>query len=160
MPYSKWADDFRLCSGSAYLNVKGNCQTMKKQMPVVCGVRSCLAVTIALLMPTIADGNDAARSGFRLRPTPAPRPTPPVFPPRATCPQYVITAGTPTIVPGISDTGNHCVWCETVIPLPFPFVLYRSDLYYCERHLQWSARFSVHERTRRLHGNLSARAPQ
>ena len=39
-------------------------------------------------------------------------------------PRYMITAGTGIIVPGISDTGNHCVWCETVIPLPFPFVLY------------------------------------
>ena len=39
-------------------------------------------------------------------------------------PRYMITAGTDIIVPGISDTGNHCVWCETVIPLPFPFVLY------------------------------------
>ncbi len=93
-------------------------------MPVVCGVGSCLMVAIALLMATIADANDAAGSGLRPRPTPAPRPTP--LPPRASCPQYVITAGTPTIVPGISDTGNHCVWCETVIPLPFPFVLYNQ----------------------------------
>ena len=93
-------------------------------MPVVCGVGSCLMVAIALLMATIADANDAAGSGLRPRPTPAPRPTP--LPPRASCPQYVITEGTPTIVPGISDTGNHCVWCETVIPLPFPFVLYNQ----------------------------------
>jgi hypothetical protein len=27
-------------------------------------------------------------------------------------------------VPGSTDTGNHCVWCDTVISLPFPFVLY------------------------------------
>ena len=25
---------------------------------------------------------------------------------------------------GNTDTGNHCVWCDTVIPLPFPFVLH------------------------------------
>jgi hypothetical protein len=38
--------------------------------------------------------------------------------------QYTITYGTHTIVPGITDTGNHCVWCDTTINLPFPFVLY------------------------------------
>jgi hypothetical protein len=38
--------------------------------------------------------------------------------------QYTITSGTDTIVPGTTDTGNHCVWCETLITLPFPFVLY------------------------------------
>ena len=37
---------------------------------------------------------------------------------------YTITSGTDTIVPGTTDTGNHCVWCETPITLPFPFVLY------------------------------------
>jgi hypothetical protein len=38
--------------------------------------------------------------------------------------QYTITSGTDTIVPGTIDRGNHCVWCETPITLPFPFVLY------------------------------------
>ena len=38
--------------------------------------------------------------------------------------QYGITSGTDTIVPGTTDTGNHCVWCGTLIPLPFPFTLY------------------------------------
>jgi hypothetical protein len=37
---------------------------------------------------------------------------------------YTITSGTDTVVPGTTDTGNHCVWCETPITLPFPFVLY------------------------------------
>jgi hypothetical protein len=37
---------------------------------------------------------------------------------------YTITSGTDMIVPGTTDTGNHCVWCETPITLPFPFVLY------------------------------------
>src|SRR5439155_6808193 len=40
--------------------------------------------------------------------------------------QYTITSGTETIVPGTTDTGNHCVWCETPITLPFPFVLYNQ----------------------------------
>jgi hypothetical protein len=38
--------------------------------------------------------------------------------------QYTITYTTETIVPGNTDTGNHCAWCDTAINLPFPFVLY------------------------------------
>jgi hypothetical protein len=38
--------------------------------------------------------------------------------------QYTVTYRSDTIVPGISDTGNHCAWCDTMISLPFPFVLY------------------------------------
>ena len=38
--------------------------------------------------------------------------------------QYTITFGNNTIVPGTTDTGNHCTWCDTMINLPFPFVLY------------------------------------
>src|ERR1700751_4506363 len=40
--------------------------------------------------------------------------------------QSTITSGTDTIVPGTTDTGNHCAWCETLITLPFPFVLYEQ----------------------------------
>jgi hypothetical protein len=38
--------------------------------------------------------------------------------------QYAITYRTDPIVPGNTDTGNHCAWCDTMINLPFPFVLY------------------------------------
>jgi len=38
--------------------------------------------------------------------------------------QYVITQGTDRIVPGDTDTGNHCDGCDTLIPLPFDFLLY------------------------------------
>ena len=38
--------------------------------------------------------------------------------------QYAIIYGTERIVPGTTDTGNHCAWCDTMINLPFPFVLY------------------------------------
>ena len=38
--------------------------------------------------------------------------------------QYTITFGSDAIVPGVTDTGNHCAWCDTTINLPFPFVLY------------------------------------
>ena len=42
------------------------------------------------------------------------------------CPpsQYVITEGADAIVPGDTDTGNHCDDCNTAVTLPFPFQLY------------------------------------
>jgi hypothetical protein len=41
------------------------------------------------------------------------------------CPsQYVIAQGTDRIVPGNTDTGNHCDGCDTFVPLPFNFQLY------------------------------------
>jgi hypothetical protein len=42
------------------------------------------------------------------------------------CPpsQYTITDGTDTIVPGDTDTGNHCDDCNTPVTIPFPFQLY------------------------------------
>jgi len=38
--------------------------------------------------------------------------------------QYTITFDSNTIVPGTTDTGHHCAWCDTMINLPFQFVLY------------------------------------
>jgi hypothetical protein len=38
--------------------------------------------------------------------------------------QYAIIYQTDPIVPGNTDTGNHCAWCDTTINLPFPFLLY------------------------------------
>jgi hypothetical protein len=38
--------------------------------------------------------------------------------------QYTITYGSQAIVPGSSDTGNNCTWCDTTINLAFPFALY------------------------------------
>jgi hypothetical protein len=38
--------------------------------------------------------------------------------------EYTIAYGNDIIVPGTTDTGNHCIWCDTTINLPFPFVLY------------------------------------
>src|SRR5262249_52058070 len=42
------------------------------------------------------------------------------------CPpgEYAITDGTDTIVPGTTDTGNHCDDCSTFVSLPFSFTLY------------------------------------
>jgi hypothetical protein len=68
------------------------------------------------------------QGGPSCTPTPPPSATPTLTPtptpPRAPCPQYAITEGAGSIVPGTTDTGNHCVWCDTMIFLPFPFVLY------------------------------------
>ena len=45
---------------------------------------------------------------------------------RCVCPgdQYTIGPGTPTLVPGTTDTGNRCDDCDTAISLPFSFQLY------------------------------------
>ena len=60
-------------------------------------------------------------------PTPTPTPTPvPTATPTPTCTQYTITANTCSIVPGTTDSGNHCVECDTLITLPFPFALYNQ----------------------------------
>lgn len=49
--------------------------------------------------------------------TPTPTPSP-------LCDNYVYNTGTGTIVPGTTDTGNHCDDCVTNVSLPFPFQLY------------------------------------
>ena len=55
-------------------------------------------------------------------PTPTPSGTPtPTAPP---CSNYLTTTGTDTIVPGTTDTGNHCDDCATSIALPFPVAVY------------------------------------
>ena len=40
------------------------------------------------------------------------------------CGQYWTSSGTVPIVPGTTDTGNHCDNCNTAVTLPFPFRLY------------------------------------
>jgi hypothetical protein len=39
-------------------------------------------------------------------------------------PNYTFTSGTGTLVPGTTDTGNHCDDCTTAISLPFSVTLY------------------------------------
>src|SRR5205807_3385435 len=53
-------------------------------------------------------------------PTPTPTPTASPIP----CDNYVTTTGTGSIVPGTTDTGNHCDDCATTITFPFPIALY------------------------------------
>ena len=45
-------------------------------------------------------------------------------PPPVTCDTYVTSTSADTIVPGTTDTGNHCDDCTTPISLPFPISLY------------------------------------
>src|SRR5207302_4463952 len=40
------------------------------------------------------------------------------------CPDYVTSTGTGAIVPGTTDTGNHCDDCATAITFPFPVTIY------------------------------------
>jgi hypothetical protein len=40
------------------------------------------------------------------------------------CPVYTVMTSTATIVPGVTDSGNHCDDCATTVSLPFPVQLY------------------------------------
>src|SRR5438034_1935408 len=42
---------------------------------------------------------------------------------------YTITPGSGTIVPGTTDTGNHCDDCVTLIALPFPVTFYDQTFF-------------------------------
>jgi len=42
------------------------------------------------------------------------------------CSNYAITAATATVVPGTTDSGNHCDDCNNTIALPFPVTLYNQ----------------------------------
>jgi hypothetical protein len=55
----------------------------------------------------------------------------PTATPTATCApnDYTITTGSGTIVPGTTDTGNHCDDCITIITLPFPVTLYDQTFF-------------------------------
>src|SRR5437870_3109703 len=55
-------------------------------------------------------------------PSPTPTPTPTASP--LPCDDYVATIDTGSIVPGNTDTGNHCDDCATTITFPFPVTLY------------------------------------
>ncbi len=57
-------------------------------------------------------------------PTRTPTPTPTVCPGA----NYAISQTAGTIVPGTTDTGNHCDDCDTLIALPFAFKVYDQTL--------------------------------
>src|SRR5205085_332115 len=54
--------------------------------------------------------------------SPTPRPPPTASP--IACDHYVTTTDAGSIVPGTTDTGNHCDDCATTITFPFPVALY------------------------------------
>src|SRR5438874_1759088 len=66
--------------------------------------------------------------GTCLSPTPTPTasPTPTATAPPP-CGNYITTTGAGTIVPGTTDTGNHCDDCTTPVAFPFPVFLYGSS---------------------------------
>src|SRR4029079_9084664 len=53
-----------------------------------------------------------------------PTPTPTATATASCTPSYTFTSGTGTLVPGTTDTGNHCDDCVTVVSLPFSVTLY------------------------------------
>ena len=66
--------------------------------------------------------NGTIGGGGTPTPTATASPTPTAT---ASCtPSYTFTSGTGTIVPGVTDTTNHCDDCTTVISLPFSVTLY------------------------------------
>src|SRR5205807_4757658 len=50
-----------------------------------------------------------------------------IAPTGVTCSNYVTSTSTDTIVPGDTDTGNHCDDCTTPITLPFPVSVYGTS---------------------------------
>ncbi len=76
-----------------------------------------------------------------------PSPTPTGSP--SCTPNYTFTSGTGTIVPGTTDTGNHCDDCTTAISLPFPVHPVWSNLYSC-RHVGPTATCTLSAITRLL----------
>src|SRR5205085_3456086 len=60
--------------------------------------------------------------------TPTPSASPTRTPRSCTPIIYSYSTATATIVPGTTDTGNHCDDCSTAITLPFPFTLYEQTV--------------------------------
>src|SRR5438552_368561 len=91
---------------------------MNRNLWRTAGMAMALALPALLLTAVLlARPGQAAPAGAILTPTGG-TPTP-------TCtPSGTFITGTATLVPGATDTGNHCDDCETVITLPFPYRLY------------------------------------
>src|SRR6476659_5601494 len=75
-----------------------------------------------------ATSTPTATATATFTPTPTPTatftPTPTATATPSCTPNYTFTTGTGTIVPGVTDTTNHCDDCTTVISLPFSVTLY------------------------------------
>jgi hypothetical protein len=82
-----------------------------------------LPMTIAIQAP-IGGGTPSPTPTASPSATASPTPTPTITATPTPCGQYTIVPGTDPIVPGTSDTGNHCDDCDTAVALPFPVQLY------------------------------------
>jgi hypothetical protein len=97
------------------------------------------AIPFALAQRNVTKGNGGDASANRFRPqrsgVPAPgaqaakqlwhqSPTVANAPAGLVCSDYTTTVGKGAIVPGDTDTGNHCDDCTTNITFPFPISLY------------------------------------
>jgi subtilisin family serine protease len=95
-------------------------------------------VKITFFQPPCATGTPPTPTNTRTRtttptrtstktPTPTDTGTPPTSTPTPCGPNgnyiYSVSTGA-TIVPGTTDTGNHCDDCDTVVTLPFSYTLY------------------------------------
>jgi hypothetical protein len=72
------------------------------------------AIKQRVAKPTIKSNTIPAQKSFTSRPT-------------GVCSDYVTSTSTDTIVPGDTDTGNHCDQCTTSITFPFPVTLYGTS---------------------------------
>jgi hypothetical protein len=57
-------------------------------------------------------------------PTATPQATASATPVPPTCPVYTVMTGTAALIPGTTDSGNHCDDCATAVQMPFPVKLY------------------------------------
>ena len=87
--------------------------------------------TVLLLGPAQATPTPTASPTPTSTPTPTPTPATPTPTPSASptatptpCVSYAVSVGSGSIVPGTTDTGNHCDDCNTTVALPFSFTLY------------------------------------
>ena len=60
-----------------------------------------------------------------IAPTPSPTPAPSSTP--TPCANYGYTVSTGAIVPGTTDTGNHCDDCSSTVTVPFSYQLYDTS---------------------------------
>jgi len=90
----------------------------------VCAISFAMAERSSANRKLVAVPNHTNSAAKNLLPRIMSRPTDTVSVPTGEICTYMITAGTGTIFPGTTDTGNHCDDCTTSIALPFPITFY------------------------------------
>src|SRR5438128_5726878 len=84
------------------------------------------AIPFALAQRSVAKQGPANPA---FKPNVIPGEAPPSSGPAGVCDNYTTSTSTDTIVPGDTDTGNHCDDCTTPITFPFPVSLYGTSGY-------------------------------